>query len=66
MYFCIRLILHDLGVSLPREDGFSKAKMLTLRATVTVFVMTMVLMQMKDGCMGTGFIRRTMAFLVMK
>ena len=32
----IRFILHDLGVSLPHDDGF------------TVFVMTMVLMQMKQ------------------
>ena len=26
VYFHIRLILHELGISLPNEDGFSKAK----------------------------------------
>ena len=26
VYFHIRLILHDLGISLPHEDGFSKVK----------------------------------------
>ena len=55
-----------MGVSLPHEDGFSKVKMVTLRAIITVFVITMVLMQMKDGCIGIGFIQRIMVFLVMK
>ena len=26
MYFHVRFILHDLGISLPHEDGFSKVK----------------------------------------
>ena len=26
MYFHVRLILHDLGIPLPHEDGFSKVK----------------------------------------
>ena len=26
VYFHVRLILHDLGVSLPHEDGFSQGK----------------------------------------
>ena len=26
MYFHVRLILHELGISLPHEDGFSKVK----------------------------------------
>ena len=26
MYFHVQLILHELGISLPREDGFSKVK----------------------------------------
>ena len=26
MYFHVRLILHELGISLPQEDGFSKVK----------------------------------------
>ena len=41
-------------------------KMLILGVHITVFVMTMVLMQMKYGCMETGFIQQIMLFLVMK
>ena len=26
MYFHVRLIFHELGISLPHEDGFSKVK----------------------------------------
>ena len=66
VYFHVRLILHDLGISLPHEDGFSKVKMLTFRVRITVFVMTMALIWMKHGCMGTGFTRRIMVFLAMK
>ena len=43
-----------------------RLKMLTLRVIITVFVMTMVLMQMKHECMGIGFIQRIMVFLIMK
>ena len=63
VYFHVRLMLHDLGISLPHEDGFSK-KLLTLKVLVIVFVMTMTLMYMKHGFMGIGFIRQPMAFLV--
>ena len=41
-------------------------EMLTLRVHITVSVITMVLMQMKYGCMETGFIRQIMLSLVMK
>ena len=40
--------------------------MLTLRVIITLFVMTMALMQMKHGCMGIGFIPQIMVFLAMK
>ena len=67
VYFHIRLILHNLGISSPHEDGFSaRLNLLTLRLRITVFVMTMVLIRKKHGCMGIGFIRRTMVFLAMK
>ena len=66
VYFHLRLILHDLGISLPNEDGFSKVKNGILRVHVTVPVMTMALMQMKHGCMGIGFIRLVMVFLAIK
>ena len=66
MYVHVRLKLHDIGVSLPHKDDFSKVKILTLRVIITVFVMNMVLIRMRHGCMGTGFIRRIMVFLIMK
>ena len=44
----------------------ARLKMLTLRMIIAVFVMTMTLIQMKHGCMGISFIRRTMVFLAMK
>ena len=41
VYFHIRLILHNLGISSPHEDGFSaRLNLLTLRLRITVFVMT--------------------------
>ena len=66
VYFHIRLISHELGISLPYEDGFVKVKNATLRVHITVSVMTMALMQMKHGCMGIGYIQRIMVFSVMK
>ena len=66
VYFHVRLILHELGISLPHEDGFSKVKIVTFKALVTVPVMTMALTQMKHGCMEAGFIQQIMLSLVMK
>ena len=33
VYFHIRLILHELGISLPHEDGFSKVKNAYMKST---------------------------------
>ena len=66
VYFHVRLILHELGISLPQEHSFSKVKMLTLRVHIIVFVMTTVLIQMKHGCMETGFMQQIIVCLVMK
>ena len=66
VYFHVRLILHELGISLPHEEGFSKVKNAYLKVHLTVSAMTMALMRMKHGCMGIGFIRCIMVFLVMK
>ena len=45
----------------------ARLKIPTLEMPITVFVMTtMMLMQMKHGCMGIGFIQRNKVFLVMK
>ena len=44
-----------------------RLKILTLiKVIIIVFVITMALIQMKYGCMGTGFIRRIMVLLVIK
>ena len=69
VYFHVGLILHDLGIPLPHEDGFSKVKNAYIKSVysdITVSVMTMALMQMKHRCMGIGFIQPVMLFLVMK
>ena len=65
VYFHVRLILHNFGIPLPHEDGFRRLKMVILTVHITVYVMAMALMRMKHGCMGTGFIRLVMVFLVM-
>ena len=44
----------------------ARLKILALRVRIIVFVMTKALIRIKDGRMGTGFIRQTMVFLVMK
>ena len=62
VYFHVQFMLHDLGIFLPHEDGFSKIKY----SYITVSVVTMVLIRMKHGYMGTGFIRWIMVFLVIK
>ena len=43
-----------------------RLKMLILKVHVTAPVMTMVLMQMKHGCMEIGFIQLVMVLLVMR
>ena len=65
VYFHARLILHELGISLPHEDGFSKVKN-AFRVLITLSVMTTRQMEMKYGCMMIGFIQQIMLFLVMK
>ena len=59
VYFHVQLILHDLGIPLPHEDGFSKVKNAYINRTVhiAVSVMAMELMQTKHGYMEIGFIR---------
>ena len=44
----------------------ARLKYLTLKVHITVFVMTMVLMQMKHGLTGISFIRQNMVFMVME
>ena len=65
MYFHEQLILHDLHIPLPHEDGFRRLKMVMLKVDITVFVMTMASMQTKHGCREIGFMRLIMIFLVM-
>ena len=63
--FHIRLILHDLGISLPNEYGFSKVTDAYIKIAyyITVSAMTIALMRMKHGSTGTSFIRTVMVFL---
>ena len=66
VYFHVRLIFHDLGIFYHMKMVSARLKILTLRAQITVSVMTMALIRMKNGCMETGFIQLVMVFLVMK
>ena len=67
VFFHVRLILNELHIFLPHEDSFSKVKNDYERGVhITVSVTSVVLIQMKRGCMENGFIRQIMVFLVMK
>ena len=67
VYFHVRIILHHLSISLPHEDSFSaRLKYLTLKVHITVFLMTVVLMQVKHGLTEISFIRQNMVFMVME
>ena len=67
VYFHVRLILPDLGIPLSHEDDSSKVKNAYIKKVhITVSVMTMALMRIIYGCMGIGFIRLVIVFLVMK
>ena len=66
VYFHVRLILHELGISLPHEDGFSKVKNVYIKSAYYSICDGYGVMQMKHECMGTGFIQQIMLFLVMK
>ena len=66
VYFHVRLILHELGISLLHEDGFSKVKNDYIKSAYYSICITMALMPMKHGCMETGFKQQILLFLVMK
>ena len=66
VYFHVRLILHELGISLPHEDGFSKVKNSYIQSTCHSTCDDYALTQMKHGCMEAGFIQQIMLSLVMK
>ena len=46
--------------------ALARLKIITRGVHVTVSVTSIVLIQMKHGCMENGFIRQIMVFLVMK
>ena len=66
VYFHVRLILDELGILYHMKMVLAKLKIVTFKALITVSVITTALMQMKHGCMETGFIQQIMLFLVMK
>ena len=64
--FHVRLMLHELGISLSHEDGFIKIKNAYIKSAYYSIMISTALMKMKYGFMGIGFIQRIMLFLVMK
>ena len=44
----------------------ARLKILTLKVIIILFLMTMALIGLRHGCMGSGFIQRIMVFLAMK
>ena len=66
MYFHIRLILYELGISLPHEDGFSKVKDAYVRSAYYSICDDYGVDADETGCMEIGFMQQIMLFLVMK
>ena len=66
VYFHVRLILHHLVFLYHMKMVSAGLKMLTLRVHITASVVTMALMQMKHGCIETGFIQQNLLSLCMK
>ena len=64
VYFHVRLISHDLSISLPHEDRFSKFKNTYIKSVYYSICDDYGVNP--NGCMGTGFMQRIMVFLVMK
>ena len=48
------------------KKALARFKMIMIIVHITVFVISMVLIQMKHGCMETGFIRQITLSLAMK
>ena len=66
VYFHVRLILHDLGISLPHEDGFSKVKNAQIKSAYYSVCDDYGVNPDKTWMHRTGFIRRMTVFLAMK
>ena len=65
VYFHIQLILHNLGILLPHEDGFSKVKNSCIQ-NAYYSLCDDYGVDPRHGCMEIGFIQQIMLFLVMK
>ena len=66
VYFHVRLILHDLSILLPHEDGFSKVKNAYIKRAYYSICDDYSVNGDEHGCMGIGFVRLDMVFLVMR
>ena len=66
VYFHVRLILHDLSILLPHEDGFSKVKNAYIKRAYYSICDDYGVNGDEHGCMGIGFVRLDMVFLVMR
>ena len=65
VYFHVRLILHELSIFFPHEDGFSNVKNAYIRSAY-YSICDDLGVEIKHGCMGIGVIQQIMLFLVMK
>ena len=63
VYFHIRLILHELGISLPHEDGFSKVKNTYIKSAYYSTCDDYGVDRLRHGCMETGFIQQILLSL---
>ena len=67
VYFHVRLILHmNYAFLYHMKMTLARLKMIMRGVHITVSVTSMVLIQMKHGCMENGFIPQIKVFLVMK
>ena len=66
MYFHVRLMLHDLVIPLPHEDGFSNTKNGYTKSAYYSICDDYSVDADENGCMEIRFIRLVMVFLVMK
>ena len=62
VYFHVKIMLHRFGIASLHEDGWSLIKLI-LQGHIIVFVMIMLLIQMKCGWKNIGFIRKHTVYI---
>ena len=66
VYFHVQLVLHDMGISLPHEEGFSKVKNDYIKSAYYSICDDYGVNPDEKWVHVTGFIRRIMVSLFMK